>query len=118
MQEPNLQSIPRNFEVPFELLLKDNSGKNQFNIHDTFINCRDIFSNHSNKVFISADYCQLELRLLAHMCGDATLLKIINSKVDIFTAIASSWKCIQQDQVIIKKKIVDYIIFLFKMCIF
>jgi DNA polymerase I-like protein with 3'-5' exonuclease and polymerase domains len=40
---------------------------------------------------MSADYCQLELRLLAHLAKDSILCSILNSGSDVFRRIASTW---------------------------
>lgn len=48
---------------------------------------------------MSADYCQLELRILAHFSEDEALLKAFNSSSDIFTSIASKWNNIPESMV-------------------
>lgn len=97
MQEPNLQSMPRTFEVPQELIMKiDNNATLSKNSRFC---CRSIFSAKTECVLISADYCQLELRLLTHLSKDQTLQRIVKSGEDIFRAIASAWKNITEDQV-------------------
>ncbi|XP_077294187.1 DNA polymerase theta [Arctopsyche grandis] len=99
MQEPNLQSMPRNFKLPPDLLMKDSSENVSIYLKNTYFSCRDIFLCTDNNIFVSADYCQLELRLLAHMSNDTTLLRIVKSGKDIFTEMASCWKCIPQEKV-------------------
>ena len=67
---PNLQNIPT----------KDDDGKN----------IRKMFIPHDPKnVFISADYSQIELRLLAHYSNDEELIKAFNDGMDIHTLTAS-----------------------------
>jgi DNA polymerase-1 len=66
---PNLQNIPAIGELAEEL--------------------RGCFIAEKNKQFISADYSQIELRLLAHFSKDATLLKSFNEGKDIHTATAA-----------------------------
>lgn len=51
-------------------------------------------------LLISADYSQLELRILAHFSGDPCLLETLNNlSEDVFKAIAATWKRIQVDEV-------------------
>lgn len=39
-----------------------------------------------------SDFCQVELRLLAHLSSDPELLRIfINPQADVFTMLASQW---------------------------
>lgn len=48
---------------------------------------------------ISADYCQLELRLLTHYSEDQTLTSMLTSGQDPFTSIAAHWSGIPVEQV-------------------
>jgi DNA polymerase theta len=91
MQDPNLQNTSRNFNVTLESfdLAKDLSR----------FSCRSIFVPDEGFCFVSADYCQLEFRILAHLCQDVTLQKIINSGRDIFKSIISEWYKISFDEV-------------------
>lgn len=41
---------------------------------------------------VSADYSQLELRILAHLSKDKRLTKVLNSGGDVFKSIASVWR--------------------------
>ena len=66
---PNLQNIP----------IKTDLGKR---IRKAFI------PGQSDWLFLSADYSQMELRILAHMSRDKTLIKAFNDGVDIHTATA------------------------------
>jgi DNA polymerase I len=43
-------------------------------------------------VILAADYSQIELRILAHLCDDEGLKSILNWGVDVFRAIAATWK--------------------------
>ena len=45
--------------------------------------------NKDTSVIISADYSQIELRLLAHVSGDENMIEALNSSVDIHTLTAS-----------------------------
>ncbi|GJQ84592.1 putative DNA-directed DNA polymerase [Trypoxylus dichotomus] len=88
MHEPNLQTIPRDFEFL-------NPDTNE----TTLINCRDVFRTPSNTLLVSADYCQLELRLLAHLSKDPALCAIMRTKEDVFKSIAAKLNDIDEDQV-------------------
>ena len=69
-REPNLQNIP----------VRTDEGKE----------LRKLFtSSFDDGVIISADYSQIELRLLAHFCKDENLIKCFNEGQDIHTATAS-----------------------------
>ncbi len=68
--EPNLQNIP----------VRDKEGKN---LRKMFV------SRYEDGALISADYSQIELRLLAHFSKDDTLLKAFKENIDIHTITAS-----------------------------
>ena len=67
--EPNLQNIPTRFEM----------GKK----------IRKIFKPDVNKVFIDADYSQIELRVLAHISEDETMIQAFKNNEDIHKQAAS-----------------------------
>ncbi len=67
--EPNLQNIPTRFEL----------GKQ----------VRRIFKPEDGKVYIDADYSQIELRVLAHMSGDKNMCEAFNNGEDIHKQAAS-----------------------------
>ncbi len=66
---PNLQNIP----------IRDAQGKE----------IRKAFIPDDDSVFLSADYSQIELRIMAHLSGDANMLEAFNSGLDIHTATAA-----------------------------
>jgi len=69
-QNPNLQNIP----------IRSKEGKK----------IREAFKpQQSGWSFLSLDYSQIELRLLAHLCEDPSLLKAFNEGEDIHTFTAS-----------------------------
>lgn len=68
--EPNLQNIPIKTELGRELR-------------------RYFIPENDNYVLIDADYSQIELRLLACISGDETMISAFNSGADIHTATAS-----------------------------
>lgn len=87
MHEPNLQTIPRNFDL----------------VHSDRtvipVSIRSVFVPTKGKIFLSADYCQLELRLLAHLSQDLVLCNIMRTDEDIFKSIASKLNKIPIDEV-------------------
>lgn len=68
--EPNLQNIP----------VRDDEGK---------ILRKMFVSSFNNGVLVSADYSQIELRLLAHMSQDENLINAFNNNIDIHSSTAS-----------------------------
>ena len=66
---PNLQNIP----------IRDAQGKE----------IRKAFIPDDNSVFLSADYSQIELRIMAHLSGDINMMDAFNSGLDIHTATAA-----------------------------
>eukprot|EP00392_Amoebophrya_sp_AT5.2_P005751 g5761.t1 len=58
------------------------------------VNLRECFRfpRSTRKLFLSVDYCQLEVRLLAYYSGDKSLqAHLMNSQTDLFRAIAAQW---------------------------
>jgi DNA polymerase-1 len=76
---PNLQNIP----------IRDAQGKE----------IRKAFIPDADSVFLSADYSQIELRIMAHLSGDANMLEAFNSGHDIHTATAAKIYKIPLDDV-------------------
>jgi DNA polymerase-1 len=66
---PNLQNIP----------IRDAQGKE----------IRKAFIPDEDSVFLSADYSQIELRIMAHLSGDTNMMEAFNSGHDIHTATAA-----------------------------
>jgi DNA polymerase I len=66
---PNLQNIP----------IRDAQGKE----------IRKAFIPDADSVFLSADYSQIELRIMAHLSGDVNMMDAFNSGLDIHTATAA-----------------------------
>lgn len=67
--EPNLQNIPIRMELGKQI--------------------RKVFIPRDNYVFLDADYSQIELRILAHMSGDRSLIAAYNLAQDIHRITAS-----------------------------
>ncbi|CAG9559847.1 unnamed protein product [Danaus chrysippus] len=94
MHEPNLQNLPRKFTIPSNYLCDNESCGDVIEF-----NCRKIFKAAPGYVFISADYCQLEMRILTHFSKDVTLTRIMGSDVDVFKSIAASWSGVPENEV-------------------
>lgn len=76
MREPNLQNVAKDFYAEF--------NKQEFS-------CRSAFAVNANRMLISADFCQLELRILAHLSADRELIRAFGSLNDVFRLIAAKW---------------------------
>lgn len=77
--EPNLQNIPIRVELGKEI--------------------RKVFVPKEGYVFLDADYSQIELRVLAHMSGDETLIRAYQEGQDIHRITASEVFHIPYDEV-------------------
>lgn len=76
---PNLQNIP----------IRDAQGKE----------IRKAFIPDADSVFLSADYSQIELRIMAHLSNDQNMLEAFNSGLDIHTATAAKIYKVTIDEV-------------------
>ncbi|KAL8575274.1 hypothetical protein ACOMHN_001819 [Nucella lapillus] len=56
------------------------------------VSMRHTFVPFPGGVILAADYSQLELRVIAHLSGDAKLISILNNDGDVFKLIAAQWK--------------------------
>lgn len=86
IHEPNLQNVAKNFEVDL--------GNEK-----VIISCRSVFFPPLEKCLISSDFCQLEMRILAHLSQDRILLDVMSLDTDIFTAISAKWHKISDSEV-------------------
>ncbi len=68
------------------------------------ISCRSVFQPCAEKVLISADFCQLELRILSHFSNDIGLANVMRSRCDVFKMIASKWNNISEKDVTDKQR--------------
>lgn len=78
MHEPNLQNVAKDFQT-------------EFHSERIIFSCRTAFTVKSNRMLISADFRQLELRVLAHLSNDSSLISIFNESADVFISIAAKW---------------------------
>jgi len=85
--KPNLQSVPRDYELCYE---GDTSGPLPEDQH-TCVSIRNLFIATNGCVLLSADYSQLELRMMAHLSGDQSLQRALTSSLDVFKVMASDW---------------------------
>nr|XP_056704350.1 DNA polymerase theta [Euleptes europaea] len=63
------------------------------------VSMRHAFVPFPGGLILAADYSQLELRILAHLCGDSRLRQVLNSGADVFRSIAAEWKMIGPEAV-------------------
>lgn len=104
VSDPCLQMVPKEFNIgPTKgtsnpSLLSDSQ---YLEIHDSdredhittplSVCMRNVFQPFPGAIFLTADYSQLELRILAHMSGDLKLKQFLNSEGDVFRMIAGEW---------------------------
>ncbi len=67
--EPNMQNIPVRTELGREM--------------------RKFFIADEGNVLLDADYSQIELRVMAHLCGDENMISAFNNNLDIHTSTAA-----------------------------
>jgi replicative superfamily II helicase/DNA polymerase I-like protein with 3'-5' exonuclease and polymerase domains len=60
-----------------------------FSVSSQTINIRGIFVPKDDWIFLSSDYSQFELRILAHFSEDELLLDILNSGGDVFRSLVA-----------------------------
>ena len=60
---------------------------------------REIFVPEPGKLFLASDYSQIELRVMAHMSGDESMIEAFRQNQDIHRATASEMFGVPMDQV-------------------
>ncbi|XP_047675713.1 DNA polymerase nu [Tachysurus fulvidraco] len=94
-KHPNFQALPRQ---PVQISKKVHSAGKEAEL--ITVHPRTMFIAQEGWTFLSADFCQMELRLLAHLSSDPELLRIFqNAKADVFNMLASQWKGVSEDSV-------------------
>lgn len=93
MHEPNLQNLIKDFEI-ISPMTKEK----------LIVSCRNAFAVNEGFCLVSADYCQLELRILAHYSRDKLLGKIMKNPGDVFKSIAAKWNDVEENKVCIYDK--------------
>ncbi|XP_014286733.2 DNA polymerase theta isoform X2 [Halyomorpha halys] len=82
LYDPDLQHIPRDFDV-----------------NEKLFSLRSAFIARPGNVLVSADYGQLELRILAHFSQDPVLIPLLRQNDDVFKIIAAEWNNISKEMV-------------------
>ncbi|RCV18574.1 hypothetical protein SETIT_3G311900v2 [Setaria italica] len=91
MEEPNLQCVEHVVEFNTGKTDKEYSSVSEVDHHQ--INAREFFiPTQENWLLVTADYSQIELRLMAHFSKDPMLIELLSKPDgDVFTMIASRW---------------------------
>ena len=98
--DPNLQNIPIRTEVGREIRRAFVAEKSQQNWLNAAISPSLAGrGNNEPNVLITADYSQIELRMLAHLADDPALIEAFNSGQDIHRAVAAQVFNVPMDQV-------------------
>ncbi|KAF7706589.1 hypothetical protein HF521_019843 [Silurus meridionalis] len=97
-KHPNFQALPRQpVRISKRQCVEAATGKEAELVT---VHPRTMFIPREGWTFLSADFCQVELRLLAHLSSDPELLRIFqNPEADVFNMLASQWKGISEDSV-------------------
>jgi DNA polymerase I-like protein with 3'-5' exonuclease and polymerase domains len=87
------EQIDEEFQFLLDKINDDDSNKDQMQTKSSSnISIRNAFIAGENKILLSADYSNLEFRIMANLCKDESLISIFNdSKTDVFVALASKW---------------------------
>jgi hypothetical protein len=86
--------IDEEYQFLFDKINDDDTNKDQIQhkSSSSSISIRNVFIAAENKTLLSADYSNLEFRIMANLCKDESLISIFNdSKIDVFVALASKW---------------------------
>lgn len=116
---PCLQNIPKDFDIETEkhnseslitnegfteeesaFFLNKINDENEATSKKNTISLRGFFIPMEGRILLSADYCQLELRIITNLCQDQTLISIFNeTKYDVFNLLASKWLNLPIEQI-------------------
>ncbi|KAF7664462.1 hypothetical protein LDENG_00175690 [Lucifuga dentata] len=101
-KHPNFQALPRQ---PLQITKKHNILGKEEKEEVVTVHPRAMFIPQEGWTFLAADFCQVELRLLAHLSSDPELLRIFtNPQADVFTMLASQWKGVSEGEVTSKDR--------------
>ncbi|KAG5845567.1 hypothetical protein ANANG_G00140660 [Anguilla anguilla] len=93
-KQPNFQALPRQ---PVQISKKQYIPGKQAEV--VTVHPRDMFIPQEGRTFLAADFCQVELRLLAHLTSDPELLRLFQDPdADVFSMLASQWKGVPEDR--------------------
>ncbi|CAO2640260.1 DNA polymerase nu [Lemmus lemmus] len=95
-KHPNIQGISKH---PIQISMPRNfKGKEEETVT---ISPRTLFVSSKGHTFLTADFSQIELRILAHLSGDPELLKLFqeSERDDVFSTLTSQWKGIPMEHV-------------------
>ncbi|CAM9101401.1 unnamed protein product [Discosporangium mesarthrocarpum] len=67
----------------------DVAARNPWFGREVFLKPRDVLAAAPGFAFVSADYSQVELRLMAHLSGDPALIQVLSNGGDIFLNVSS-----------------------------
>nr|XP_046236536.1 DNA polymerase nu isoform X3 [Scatophagus argus] len=95
-KHPNFQALPRQpLQITKTQYIQGKVEEEVVSIHP-----RAMFIPQEGWTFLAADFCQVELRLLAHLSSDPELLRIFtHPQADVFTMLACQWKGVSEDVV-------------------
>ncbi|KAL4428417.1 hypothetical protein ABPG75_002506 [Micractinium tetrahymenae] len=107
MDEPNLQTVPKPRAYKVLLSQGDAAGDQASDGGHAMrtANLRSAFVVPPGMVLLSADYRQVEFRLMAHFSGDAALTRIFcDDSADPFRLMAAQWLRLPPEQVTQKQR--------------
>ncbi len=105
-ENPNFQQIPRdglNICPSCKVFVKSVCPLCESSEKQEIVNINKLITANNGSVIISADYSQVEVRILAHITGDKNLLKAINSGLDLHSYTASQIYGIPYEEIMQKK---------------
>ncbi|XP_036072484.1 DNA polymerase nu [Oryzias melastigma] len=94
-KHPNFQALPRQpLQISKKLFI--HGGEEEV----VTVHPRAMFVPQKGWTFLAADFCQVELRLLAHFSSDSELLRLFTiPQADVFTLLAAQWKGLSMEDV-------------------
>ncbi|KAJ8008471.1 hypothetical protein DPEC_G00105160 [Dallia pectoralis] len=91
-KHPNFQALPRQ---PVQITSTQHVHGKEAEV--VTVHPRSMFIPQDGCTFLAADFCHVELRLLAHLSSDPELLRIFhNPQADVFSMLASQWKGVNE----------------------